>query len=187
MINSKEDYKKYLKVEKEAYHKCYPNFTYEHKILIKFLKLYRTVEYYHNCRTDFLGRIYYQILLRRYQHKEIKYQIFLGLNSIDMGFRIVHIGPIYIHENCQIGKNVKIHPMVVISKPLGHNDNYPIIGDGVWIGPGTKIFGKIKIGDQAVIGANSLVNKNVEAHTTYAGNPAQKINAKGYEDYFKQG
>ena len=174
MIKSKADYQNFIKVEAAAYHKSYPDFTYEHRILIKFLKLYRKVEYFHNCRKDLIGKIYYQLLLKKYQRQEIKYQIFLSINTIDIGLRIIHVGPIYIHGDCQIGKNFKIHPMTVIR-------------DDVWVGPGVKIFGKIKIGDGAVIGANALVNKDIEANATYAGNPAQKINDKGYRDYFKQG
>jgi len=45
----------------------------------------------------------------------------------------------------------------------------------VYIGAHSVIYGKISIGDYAIIGSMSLVNKNVEAHTLVGGVPAKKI------------
>jgi virginiamycin A acetyltransferase len=49
------------------------------------------------------------------------------------------------------------------------------IGNDVWIGFNSTIMPGIKIGDGAIIGANSTVTKNVEPYTIVGGNPAKEI------------
>ena len=55
----------------------------------------------------------------------------------------------------------------------------PIIGDNCFIGPGAKLFGKIKIGNNVAIGANAVVNKSFEDNVTIAGVPAKIVNNIG--------
>jgi acetyltransferase-like isoleucine patch superfamily enzyme len=50
-----------------------------------------------------------------------------------------------------------------------------IIGNDVWIGQGTSIMSGVRVGDGAVIGAYSIVTKNVEPYSIIAGNPAKFI------------
>lgn len=50
-----------------------------------------------------------------------------------------------------------------------------IIGNDVWIGAKTTIFGGVKIGDGAVIGSCSVITKDVEPYSVVAGNPAKHI------------
>jgi maltose O-acetyltransferase len=49
------------------------------------------------------------------------------------------------------------------------------IGRHVWIGGGAIILPGVTIGDEAVIGAGSVVTRNVAAGVTVAGNPARPI------------
>ena len=49
------------------------------------------------------------------------------------------------------------------------------IHTGVWIGAGAIILGGVTVGENAVIGAGSVVTKNVEKNTMVAGNPAKFI------------
>ena len=49
------------------------------------------------------------------------------------------------------------------------------IGNDVWIGTNVIIIGKVKIGDGSIIGAGSIVTKDVEPYSVVAGNPAKKI------------
>ena len=58
----------------------------------------------------------------------------------------------------------------------------PIIGDNCFIGPGAKLFGKIKIGDNVAIGANAVVNKSFGDNVTIAGVPAKIVNNIGTKD-----
>ncbi len=50
-----------------------------------------------------------------------------------------------------------------------------IIGKGVWIGSNSVILGPCEIGDNAVIGACSLVTKSIECDSVYCGVPARKL------------
>ena len=53
-----------------------------------------------------------------------------------------------------------------------------LIGDGVWIGANAFINPGIRIGSNTVIGANSVVTKNLEANSIYGGVPAKLIRQK---------
>lgn len=51
-------------------------------------------------------------------------------------------------------------------------DGAPVIGDGVYIGPGSKIYGPITLGDNVTIGANAVVNKSFGSNQLLVGMPA---------------
>lgn len=99
-----------------------------------------------------------------------------------------------ISEATAIGKNLMIwhgiglivHPMAVIGDnvTLRHNTTIgtahpsgkcPIIGDNVDIGTGCIILGDITIGENAVIGAGSVITKSVPPKAIVVGNPARII------------
>ena len=56
-----------------------------------------------------------------------------------------------------------------------------VIGNDVWIGMNAKIMSGVKIGDGAVVAANSVVTKDVPEYTIVGGNPA-KIIKKRFTD-----
>lgn len=56
-----------------------------------------------------------------------------------------------------------------------------LIGNDVWIGQNTTILPGICIGDGAIIGANSVVSRDVEPYTIVAGNPA-RMKRKRFDD-----
>lgn len=55
------------------------------------------------------------------------------------------------------------------------NQRKTIIGNNVFIGWGATILGGSHIGDNVIIGANSVVSGNVDSNSVYAGNPARKL------------
>lgn len=55
---------------------------------------------------------------------------------------------------------------------------HPRLGNGVVIGTGAKILGGVNIGDNAKVGANSVVIKDIPANTIWAGVPAKEIKKK---------
>ena len=57
----------------------------------------------------------------------------------------------------------------------GKNDECPIIGDNVVIGPSCAIIGNITIGDNTIIGIGSVVVKSIPENVVAAGNPAHII------------
>lgn len=109
-----------------------------------------------------------------------KYGIHLGLScSIGENLKFPHPNGIIIGEGVIIGKNCTVYHQVTLGKKSGNLDNkedYPIIGDNVTIFAGAKIIGNVIIGDNSIIGANSVVLTDVEPNSLYVGIPAKKIN-----------
>jgi serine O-acetyltransferase len=92
--------------------------------------------------------------------------------AIDAGFRIDHMGSCLV--NCQViaGRNFTITFGVVI----GQSDTgIPVIGDNVSVGVGAKVIGGIHVGDDVVIGAQSVVVKDVPNGAVVAGVPAKVL------------
>lgn len=90
------------------------------------------------------------------------------------------MGTIVINGNSKIGKNLRIHVCTNIGTMAGYSDLAPIIGDNCYIGPGAKIFGPIRIGNNVAIGANAVVNHSFETdNISLGGIPAKIISNKG--------
>ncbi|MCK6407219.1 MAG: hypothetical protein L6Q60_14570 [Rhodocyclaceae bacterium] len=79
-----------------------------------------------------------------------------------------------IHARAVIGDRVTIGANVTIGGKTPHY-NVPVIGNGVDIGAGARILGPIRIGDNAVIGANAVVICDVAPNSVVAGVPAKVI------------
>ena len=129
-------------------------------------------------------------------------QIYLGSmgkdSSVQMGCKFLNGRKIYLGDRniinfgclldgrrytIKTGNDVSIGPEATILT-LGHDPQSPtfadrggdvIIGDRVWIAYRAIILPGIEIGEGAVVGAGSVVTKNVEPYTIVAGNPAKVI------------
>ena len=87
-------------------------------------------------------------------------------------------GGITIGNNVLIGHNTTIATLNHDFNPLKRGNLTPqqvIIGDNVWIGADCTILPGVKIEDGAIIGAGSVVTKNVTKNCIFAGNPAKMI------------
>lgn len=73
------------------------------------------------------------------------------------------INGIVIAGGATIGRNVTIFHQVTIGRSRG---KAPVIGDNVFIGPGAKIFGGIRVGNNVKIGANCVVFQDVPDNST---------------------
>lgn len=117
----------------------------------------------------FLIFIFFRLNLRRLSIKlgiQIPYY-----TDIDEGFMIFHYNCIVINGDAEIGKNFTIRHGVIVGDVNGKT---PIIGAGA------KVIGGIKVGNNVVIGANAVVNKDVPDNCVVAGVPAKiiKVNNK---------
>ena len=88
---------------------------------------------------------------------------------------------IKIGDNCSISWNVTVldsdfHAFVVDGKTIEGAEDV-CIGNNVWIGNNVIILKGVTVGDAAIIGAGSVVTKNVPPNTAVAGNPARVIKA----------
>ena len=95
--------------------------------------------------------------------------------NIGKGLIVYHGLGLVINKYTTIGSNCILrHTTAIGNKELVRSD-CPIIGDNVNIGAHVCIVGKIKIGDNSIIGAGSIVTKYVPANAVVAGNPAKII------------
>ena len=95
-------------------------------------------------------------------------------------FTVLDCAPVTIGDNVQIAPNVSIytagHPLHPDSRNSGYEHALPItIGDNVWIGGNVVICPGVTIGDCAVIGAGSVVTRDVPPWTVAAGNPCRVL------------
>lgn len=96
---------------------------------------------------------------------------------------------IALHDKVTIGNYVCINDGVVILSashdvldPLWHHKKAPIfIGDYAWIATNAIILPGVRIGKGAVVGAGSVVSKNVNDYAIVIGNPAIEISKKRTE------
>ena len=87
-------------------------------------------------------------------------------------FVLVHATGVVINGAVQGGSDVYLEHQVTIGAERGLS---PRLGDSVFVGAGAKIVGPVQVGDGARIGANAVVVRDVPAHTTVVGIPAQVV------------
>jgi len=116
------------------------------------------------------------IIIRHLVHK---YGCYISLNAdIGLGVKFPHPNGIVIGDRVNIGENCTIYHQVTLGgKVIGdaQSGNYPQLGDHVVIFSGAKLIGNITIGEHSIIGANSVVNKDVPPYSVVAGIPAKLI------------
>ena len=106
------------------------------------------------------------------------------LMKIGSGLYIGHFGGINVSVHSVIGKNLNISPQVTIGVAnRGKNKGFPIIGNDVYIGPGARIIGNVKIGNNVAVGANCVVTKDVPDNSVVVGIPGKVISTHGSYGY----
>lgn len=98
-------------------------------------------------------------------------------NKVAKGLFIEHGHSTIIHAT-QIGENCHIWQNVTIGKEK-QGGTKPVIGNNVYIYTGAVVIGNITIGDNVIVGANSVVTKSVPNNCTVVGNPALIIRRNG--------
>lgn len=100
---------------------------------------------------------------------------------------ILDVAKVKIGDNCQMAPNVAIytagHPLHPVSRNSGYEYGKEItIGDNVWIGGNTVICPGVQIGNNVVIGAGSVVTKDLPDWSLAAGNPCRVLRKITEED-----
>ena len=96
--------------------------------------------------------------------------------TIGSGILIDHATSIVIGETAVVGDNVSmLHEVTLGGTGKEVGDRHPKVGSGVLIGAGAKILGNVTIGDNAKIGAGSVVLEDVSPHCTVVGIPAKNV------------
>lgn len=111
--------------------------------------------------------------------------IYVGARTfINFNLTALDVAPIRIGEDCQIGPNVQLltptHPLEPGPRRDKLEGSKPItIGDNVWLGGGVIVCPGVSIGENSVIGAGSVVTKDIPANALAVGNPARVVRELG--------
>jgi len=152
-----------------------------------FFKLLKVLFFNLNLRFVFYLRLSQWLRTKRipflylyFHHKLItKYGCYIGTKvEIGLGVKFPHPNGIIIGETTKIGQNCIIYQQVTFGgRNIGDAqlNNYPTIGNNVIIFAGAKLIGDIIIGDNVIIGANSVVNKSFPSNCVIGGVPAKLL------------
>ena len=109
--------------------------------------------------------------IRNHYGIELPYSVKLGRQVV-----IEHQGAIVIHGDSVIGDGCIIRQGVTLgNRRLNEPFDAPVLGKRVNVGAGAKILGKVEIGDDAAIGANSVVLSDVPSGRIAIGIPAKVL------------
>lgn len=183
MIRTKSELKEYIKADCKAnigsstvnIFKYIAGLIYkqENVLAFRYLKTLRIREYYLNNKSfvNIFAQIYYRIKLNR---MGFSYGIQIHPNTVGKGLTIRHLqGGVII--NCKsMGEYCRVNGGVVVGNK-DSQENIATIGNNVRLSIGSKIIGKITIGDNAIVAPNSVVIKDIPAGAVVSGIPAVRI------------
>ncbi len=111
----------------------------------------------------------------------------------NFNFTVVDDTHVYVGDYTMFGPNVTIatagHPLDPELREKGYQYNMPVhIGRNCWLGAGVVVLPGITIGDNVIIGAGSIVTKDIPSNVVAVGNPCRvlrEVNDHDKEYYFK--
>lgn len=116
-------------------------------------------------------------------------------NSVYANFNLTMVDDthIYVGDYTMFGPNVTVatagHPIDPELRSKAYQYNMPVhIGRNCWLGAGVVVLPGVTIGDNSVIGAGSVVTKDIPPNVVAVGNPCRvlrEINERDKEYYFK--
>lgn len=187
VIKSREMLREYIRADLFRY--CGKT---DKKSLRKFKKKsagFRFTYYMRMCNYYRNRRILKYIIFPFYKIKKNRAGIKFGydiyeLTDIGKGFHIAHMSGIVIHKDAVLGENVSISHCVTIGQTIKKGEiHIPVIGNNVYIAPGAKVIGDIRVGNFVAIGANAVVTKDVPDNAVVAGVPAKVLSFNGVGEY----
>lgn len=101
---------------------------------------------------------------------------------------------IYVGDGTMFGPNVTVasagHPILPSLREKAYQFNMPVhIGKNCWLGAGVLVMPGVSIGNNSVIGAGSVVTKDIPENVVAVGNPCRVLREIGERDrefYFKE-
>ena len=154
---------------------------------VKAVFFHRVANFFSIAKFDLLARMISQ-LSRFLTGIEIHPKAKIGENLfIDHGMGVV------IGETSEIGDNVTIYHMVTlggISPSIDSDDQrnikrHPTLKDNVVVGSGAQVLGPVIVGENAKIGANAVVTKDVSKNAIMVGIPAKNIGSVSDDKKFR--
>ena len=129
-----------------------------------------------------------QLSLQKYQDK-------LRHKFLRNGTKMIGPDTIYFSSDTKIGKNVTIYHGVTLggispaekSKEQINLKRHPTILNNVILGSSSQVLGPITVGNNARIGANTVILKDVPDNATMVGNPAKNISTNKDQSFKSYG
>lgn len=103
--------------------------------------------------------------------------------TLGKGVYLPHYGTIVVNSRAFVGDYSVLNVGVVIGRHPTSKNKVPTLGQGVYLGPGVKVFGDLVIDEQSVVGANSVVTSNIPARELWVGSPAKLLRSIGEQEY----
>ncbi|QAA34734.1 serine O-acetyltransferase [Clostridium manihotivorum] len=126
----------------------------------------------------------FPVALVFFKHYKYKYGYDISYNAdIGPGLLIFHISNIVLAPK-KVGKNMTISQGCTVGMVIKDGiKEFPIIGDNVYMAPGSKIIGGITVGNNVAVGTNCVLNKSVADDAVVVGIPGRVISYKGAKEY----
>jgi len=130
---------------------------------------------------ELLGAVGPESVIKPPVYFDYGYQTTIGRGTfVNAGAMILDVGRVDIGDHVQIGPNVQLltplHPMNAADRRAGWETQAPVsIADGTWLGGGVIVCAGVTIGEDAVIGAGSVVTRGIPPRVFAAGNPCRVI------------
>lgn len=130
---------------------------------------------------ELLGAIGEGTMIRPPFYCDHGYRITIGARCfVNFGFVALDVAKITIGDDVQIGPSVQLltatHPTEAELRRQKWESSKPItIGDNVWLGGGVIVCPGVMIGDNTVVGAGSVVVRDLPANVVAVGNPARVV------------
>ncbi len=187
-IRSRKEYEFYLEADRNSLELTRGQPRLFGDEIWRFQRLLRSLEYTLNCRRSALWGPYRRLLSIRFHRMSMRLGFTIPPNVFGPGLAIAHRGTIVVNSCARVGANCRLHVCVNIGSTAGTDEQAPMIGDNVYIGPGSILYGSIQIADGIAIGANSVVTTSfTDPSITIAGAPARKINDRGTDGLLVRG
>ena len=143
-----------------------------------FFRILRHYEYHLNKKSNRLILRYWEF---RYNHFRIRSNMFVAPNVFGPGVQIIHPGFLRADAWVHIGSNCTVLPNVIFGKKKSmesSNSTEIFVGNDCYISTGAIILGPVRIGNNVIVGAGALVNKDIPDNAVVAGVPAKIISTR---------
>ena len=138
---------------------------------------FRVASWLCGCNS-FMARVSLLVVAIIRKHYEYKTGIQLGTGThIGRGLFFPHFSCIVINGGAIIGDNVTIFQGVTVGSVRGKGT--PVIGDNVVLSAHSQIIGKVRIGNNVMVGAGAVVVNDVPDNAVVIGVPAKVVSYKG--------
>ena len=130
---------------------------------------------------DLFGAVGEDVVVKPPLQLDYGYPVTVGARTfVNYGAVLLDCAPIAIGADVQIATNVQlltaIHPIDAEERKSGWESAAPIaVGDGAWLGGGVIVCPGVSIGKNTVVGAGSVVTKDLPPGVVAVGNPCRVI------------